>query len=355
MTARAEHIHDPASVIRKNLNRWETPYVELDIFGTGSAGRIAEIVDAFCRKHLGSRLAGYLFQTSSAGSTHGVHLEDGRDVVIKARPPVQANPDMKHDLASLETVFRVTQWLHARAYPCPRPILGPAPLAGGIATVDEYLVRGERGDGFQPGRRRAIAEGLAELIKLLRSCDVPASRLSPCVLCSGLYPQPHGRIFNFEATAAGAEWIDDFARRARRLEARGDFPVLAHSDWRVEHLRFLDGRIAAVYDWDSLSLRPETEQVGISSHGFTADWSLSGVRRIPSARDIREYVADYEQARGRNFTRRERRSVFATSVFWIAYGARCMHSLEPLKAEWEENTFPYLLRTEGEALLADAQ
>ena len=41
-------------------------------------------------------------------------------------------------------------------------------------------------------------------------------------------------------------------------------------------------------------------------------------------------------------------------VYCIAYGARCMHSLDPGKTEWEENTWPYLLRTEGDALMCEA-
>jgi aminoglycoside phosphotransferase (APT) family kinase protein len=70
---------------------------------------------------------------------------------------------------------------------------------------------------------------------------------------------------------SAAEWIDAFAQRARAAEAHEGKPVLAHADWRVEHLRFQDGRIVATYDWDSLAFRPETELVGISAHGFTAD------------------------------------------------------------------------------------
>ncbi|MGH7766285.1 MAG: hypothetical protein ACREQP_02425, partial [Candidatus Binatia bacterium] len=93
---------------------------------------------------------------------------------------------------------------------------------------------------------------------------------------------------------------------------------------------------------------------GISADAFTADWTLKGVRRIPTAEDIRAYVADYETARGRPFSKRERRSLFASCVYAIAYGARCTHSRAPGKIEWEENTFPYLLRTEGEALFAEA-
>lgn len=109
----------------------------------------------------------------------------------------------------------------------------------------------------------------------------------------------------------------------------------------------------AVYDWDSLAFRTETELVGGSVHGFTADWTREGVRRIPSAEDIRAYVSDYEYVRGQSFTKRERRSVFASCVYWSAYGARCTRSLFPGTTEWEEDTWPYLLRTEGEALLAE--
>ena len=81
----------------------------------------------------------------------------------------------------------------------------------------------------------------------------------------------------------------------------------------------------------SLAFRPETELVGISAHGFTADWTLEGFRRIPTADDIRAYVADYEAAREQPFSKNELRSLFALCVYCIAYGTRCAHSLEPDK------------------------
>jgi hypothetical protein len=168
---------------------------------------------------------------------------------------------------------------------------------------------------------------------------------------AALYPQPHGKIFDFEKTAEGAEWIDDFARRACAREDREGVPALRHADWRVEHLRFQDGKIVATYDWDSLAFTPETKLVGISAHGFAADWSLPNVRRIPSGADIRAYIDDYAQRRGRSFSRQERQSVFVSCVYQIAYGARCQHSLHPDTKEWEQDTWPHLLRTEGEILL----
>jgi hypothetical protein len=201
---------------------------------------------------------------------------------------------------------------------------------------------------------KTIAYGLAELIELLRSFTGEVSCLQHFQRSESLYPQPHSKLFDFEKTAKGAEWIDSFAARARQAEAHEGNPVLGHADWRVEHLRFQDGRIVASYDWDSLAFSPETELVGISAHSFTADWALEAVRRIPTADDIHAYVADYEHARGQSFSNRERRSLFATGVYLVAYSARCTHSLQPDKRDWEEDTWPYLLRTEGEALLREA-
>ena len=347
-------VRDPVDLIQTEIQTWESPFVELDCFGTANAEQIAEIVNEFCRAHLGSRLRGYFFYRASVGSTHALLLEDDREVVIKVRPPPETNPDLRLDKNSLEAICAVMTWLAERNYPCPRILLGPTPLARGLATVEEFLDYGECGNGFEPTCRKVIASGFVELIERLRSFDGEVSSLKHFQRGKSLYPQPHSKLFDFEKTAKGAEWIDAFARHARQAEAHEGEPVLGHGDWRVEHLRFQDDRIVATYDWDSLAVRPETALLGLCAHGFTADWSLANVRRIPTATDIRAFAADYEAARGRPFSKRERQSLFAHCVYFIAYGARCAHSLEPDKGEWGEDTWPYLLRTEGEALLGEA-
>lgn len=345
------YISDPIETIRAEIATWDSPFVELDCFGTDNADRIARMVDQFCRAHLGSGVRGYHFYHASVGSAHGIQLEDGRNVVVKVRPPPEINPNLSLDAKSLEVICAVTGWLSDHGYPCPKVLLGPTPLSRGLASVEEFLDYGERGNGFDPHCRKIIAAGFAELLDHLCSFPGDASCLKHFWRGDPLYSQPHSKLFDFEKTAAGAEWIDDFARRARQAEAHPGPLLLGHADWRVEHLRFDNGRIVATYDWDSLACWTETELVGISAHGFTADWSGENVRRVPAADDIRAYVADYEEARGHQFSKRERQSLFAHCVYFIAYGARCSHSLEPSKKEWEVDTWPYLLRTEGEELL----
>jgi hypothetical protein len=147
-------VHDPSETIQKKIQTWDTPFVELDCFGTDNAERIAEMMNDFCRNNLGSNIRGYLFYGSSVGSTHGIQLEDGRRIVIKARPPAETNPYPKFDRISLEAICNVMRWLAARDYPCPRPILGTLPLGNGLATVEEFMDVGNRGNGFDPVCRK---------------------------------------------------------------------------------------------------------------------------------------------------------------------------------------------------------
>lgn len=348
-------LQDPVALIQKDLDEWDgPPYVELDIFATDDARSIARIISDFCEEQLGSKPAGYLFCASGIGNSHGVKLEDGREVMIKARPPAHTNPDMIHDRKSLDIICQAMRWLQSRGYPCPKLLLGPTPIGRGLATVEEYFERGEHADAFQPAYRKIVAAGFFELIDRLRSFEGDVSGVQLFRRGAALYPQPHSKIFNFETTAAGAEWIDDFARRARRLEIADGISVLGHCDWRVEHLRFQEGRIVATYDWDSLVFRPETELVGSAANGFGADWSLPNVRRIPTGNDIRAFIADYEDTRGRPFSQRERQSAIASCVYCLAYGSRCGHSIDPKRIDREEDSAAYVLRTEGEALLAEA-
>jgi hypothetical protein len=342
-------IRDPVSTIQADLDTWETPFVEIDAFGTADAGHIAAMIDAFAREQLGAGVTGYLFYSASVGSTHGIELEDGRRVVIKVRPPSETNPCLPLDRNSLEQIVAAQRHLADAGYPCPTPLLGPFPLARGLATVETWHAGGETRDGHDARVRALLAAGLHEhaaiLEPLLQSArpahfDVPPDRL---------FPQPHSKLFR--PSDADTGWVRDLARRARELaESVPSRPCFGHCDWRVEHVRFQGDAIVATYDWDSVALVPEIRMVGVDAHGHTADWSQDAVRRVPTCEGILGFIADYERARGSPFTAAEHRGARAWAAYWIAYGAWI--SIHPGDRDWPDDSWPALLRACGKLLLS---
>jgi hypothetical protein len=169
-----------------------------------------------------------------------------------------------------------------------------------------------------------------------------------------LWPTPHSPLFDFEATAEGAQWIDELARRSRQVAPAGR-RVVAHFDWRAEHFLFEGDRIATVYDWDSLHFDHEPIAVGAAAHAFTAQRDDDTVPPAPSGDEILEFIDDYERARGRRFDRQERRACHASSVYSLAYTSRCGHCLDPHEHNLRSSAFRRTLREAGPRLLAGAR
>ncbi|HEY6890946.1 MAG TPA: hypothetical protein VI300_24295 [Solirubrobacter sp.] len=334
---------------------WDGPrHLEEEIFGTGDGDRIAACVDRFCARELGSPIERYEFFASSVMSVHGVRLRDERRVVVKAGRP-------RVDAEYLSAVQLVQARLISQQFPCPRPVLGPTALAGGVAVVEELLDRGLRASAHDPPIRAAMARGLARIVECCRELgDLPG--LGPSLFASpaagALWPQPHDARFDFTGTAGGAEWIDALAARARtRLAAGCGALVVGHCDWRAEHVRFEGEALVATYDWQSLAVVREPELVGAAAHAFTADWRTHQARRLPTLDEARAFVADYEAARAARFSPAERAAIDAAWVYATAYGARCEHCDERRGMAWaggtsREDSYRGLLARNGEALLA---
>ena len=205
-----------------------------------------------------------------------------------------------------------------------------------------------------------MAFTLASQVDLSR-CFVSLQGLRPSLLASPgadqLWPEPHEARFDFVASARGAEWIDELASAARqRLANSSGKLVVAHADWRAEHVRFDHGEIVASYDWQSLAVGSEPALLGQIGHGFTADWSIDQERRTPTLEEFREFITDYEAARGEHFSRAERQTINAAWVYPNAYGARCEHSDLILGMPWadadrSDDTYRGLLAHHARALL----
>lgn len=226
----------------------------------------------------------------------------------------------------------------------------------------EELRPGALADGHDGRIRRALAAGLCRLVIAAEPLGLIADLGSPVLLRSPgapLWPEPHDLRFDFEATADGAEWIDDLARHAQdrmaaAMAARPAAPVIGHLDWRVGNVAFEGGLITAIYDWDSIAMAPEPFVVGAAAAQFSADWA-SGAG-LPSVEEMKAFVTEYEESRGRPFDAGERDLLDASNLVACAYGARCQHSdvmlgtasVRPSSTDWSR----LLRQRAGETLLA---
>lgn len=313
------------------IGDWDDPpSVEPAVFGTADPRAIAAQVEAFCATRFGAGIGRPLFYQSSVGAAFGLVLTDGRRVVVKAH---QAGVAPEY----LRAVQTVTRHLAGAGFPCPAPLLAPTPLGHGLATAEACVDDGECCDPHQPWVRRAMAETLARQLLLARdfialtglTAGLAAGDLPPAVL----WPTPHSALFDFVATATGAEWIDEIAWRARRLlAAPAGEPAVGHCDWSGKHFRFVAGQVRMIYDWDSLRVAAEPVIVGRAAHAFTAMYDTPWEGKVPTAPSFEEvlaFIAEYEVARGAPFTAAERRTCGAACAYSLAYSARCSHAGDP--------------------------
>jgi Ser/Thr protein kinase RdoA (MazF antagonist) len=315
------------SVISARIEAWggaELPLERLT-FGTTEPDAIAAAIDAWCRGNLGAGIAQYHFFDSSSGSVHGVRLRDGRDVVVKVH-----RPDLT--LAYLDAISTVQRAFAERGLPASRPLTGPVPYGPVHITAETMLESGQPADGHDPTVRAALARGLARVAVVGRAMDldgIDALHHPTAMPPDALYPPPHSARFDFDATAAGAEWIDAYARRARTVLATADPgpDVLVHGDWRIENANVAGGEVVAIYDWDSVCVEPELYAVATSSVTFCVDWSRPVGEHFPTNAEIRAFIGEYEIARGAPFSDAQRGLLAARIVYGLSYGARCEHAV----------------------------
>jgi hypothetical protein len=326
------------------VTQWQSPggVVEELVFGTRVEAAIDAAVDAFCRTHLAAAVGEVLFRATSVGVVYGVRLNDGRRVVVKAHQP-------RESAQALEAVHRVQARLHREGFPCPAPLVAPTTLAHGLAVAEELVDAGEFRDTHEPAYRRLMAEALARHLELTRACGRPAALGGGWGMYTPgrLWPRElHTPILDFEATAAGAQWIDAIAAKAKERAAAAGELVVGHHDWSGKHFRFAGDRVTVVYDWDSVRLGHEAVIVGNAAMTFTANFDLPGLKLTPTPDEVRAFVDEYSAARPIPLSRTEREQVAACATFIAAYTARCEHcGHRGYDATNDPNSFTWALRT----------
>jgi hypothetical protein len=290
---------------------WPGGRIERSIFGTADPHEIWAQALAACPDAVDC----FAFEVS-VGALFGLRLLDGAEVALKIHTD-------RSDDRYLVAVQRVQAHLWERGFPCPRP-LGVRPRA----TLEEWRAEGTYRDAHEPAVRRVLAACLAELLRLTGELE-PPDGLEPFFPPPGapLWPRPHNVLFDFDATAAGADWIDRIARKAKeqRDAPRGRLAI-GHGDWSVKHFRFAGLRPTVVYDWDSLNTDYESVFVGAAAASFTYTEHLP-IAVWPDVDEAKAFIDEYESARETPFSDAERRATRAAAVYSRAYSTRCTHAV----------------------------
>jgi hypothetical protein len=322
--------------------------VEKVVFGTRDLVEIDALLRGFCVSELRSSIAEELFRETSVGVVFGLLLTDGRRVVVKVHQPREA-------ISRLQATHVIQAALFDAGLPCPQPLIGPAALGSGHATVETLLDTGEFRDTHDPLCRHLIATALAHHLAVTGERPVPKALSGGWSLLAGDRPWPadaHSPIFNFAATSAGAEWIDALGEQAKAVIAPTGRSIAGHSDWSGKHFRFAGDAITAIYDWDSLAVRSEEALVGTAAMTYTTRFDLPDLPRFPTPDEMRAFVDEYSTARSAPLTTREREQIAAHGLLLAAYTARCEHcGLNGYDATNDPGSFTTALRAHGTAYL----
>ncbi|MCS7475769.1 phosphotransferase [Umezawaea endophytica] len=290
-----------------------------------TADDLPDWLPAWCADHLGAEPADVLFELRSISVVFGLRLASGRDVVVKAR----------EDDGRAASCVAAQARLAERGFPCPAPVT-PVVAVGALAVHAEVFRPGGeelRGDSPDVATRCAsvFARLMAELAAVAVAPPLPNPRWARWDHADpGLWPAI-GFLDARDQSAVPAHVVDAAVRARERLLAT-DLPrVLGHADFEAQNLRWRDGRVWAVHDWDSLAWQPEAALVGAACGAFA---SASPPTLAPIASSAAFLVA-YQDFRGRRFTEEELEVAWAASLWTAAHNARweALHGDPPVSGE----------------------
>jgi hypothetical protein len=274
-------------VIAARLEDPEDVVLARDILGTTHPDEIAAQVAAF----VPGASACTLF-TQSVGAVFV--LERGGDrVVLKVHRLGSGLRDFDHE-REIEAVYGAQAALAAAGVACARVLHPPRHFSPGrIGVVMSHLDPKPVDEPHTTGP--ILAAEAARLILLLEGHSLPTRTRLP----ETLFPAPHNALFDFGR--AGGEWIDERAVRARSVFDRAVTPVAMHTDFSCANVRVVGGRVAAIYDMDSVCNADEVRTVASMAVHFTisgdAPWTW------PTRDEACSFVTAYEAARGTTLDR----------------------------------------------------
>lgn len=270
-------------------------------------------LSAWCRLHLDSEISEVLFRIGHLSTVVGVELTSSRRVVVKVRAAA-------HRLLGCATVHRR---VFEQGFPCPEPLVDPAPMGNLVASA-EAMTTG--GDVFPTSSRRPapFATALVRLVNLapkpaeVPSLDPPPPWTNPDFTRPDLWPTPDDRIVDLNEVN-GPSWIDEAGRIAReRLASSTSDLVIGHADWYTANLRWKGDDLYTAWDWDSAIAAPESVIAGLASSVYP----VTDVGTEATVAESEAFLDAYQGARQHPFDGDEITEAWAAGLWVRAFDAK---------------------------------
>jgi hypothetical protein len=281
---------------------------------------VPEWLASWCRTHLGAAPAEVLHESVHMSEVYGLRLTDGRAVAVKSRP----------DQAGREaTCVEVQRFAVLNGFPAAAPITGVTLHRGRAVHAEQWRPEGEVLRGDDAATARKFAAPLAKLVDL--GADIEVGGREPGAVEPPL-PNPEWtrwdhdepgvwpRIPYFEGgdESRVPGFVVEAAARVRERLSEIYLPrVLGHADWESQNMRWRDGTLWAVHDWDSIAWLPEAAIAGAASGAFAshAEPTLAPIASSEA------FLETYQEKR-RAFDDEEIEVAWAASLWLALHNAR---------------------------------
>jgi Phosphotransferase enzyme family len=281
----------------------------------GRQGQIDPAVAEWCLQWLGATPLHLLFEGGHLSGVVGLDLSDGRQVVVKIRPPA----------ARIVGCVAVQRHLFAAGFPCPEPLAGPAPIGSATATAETYIPGGDVLD-VDAAAPALFAKLLVDLVRLAPpAATIPTLEPAPPWVgwnhdATGTWPRPDDLDVDLNAKP-GPPWIDKIGRslRERLLKVAGEVQI-GHLDWESHNIRWNGQKPVAVHDWDSVAALSEPAIAGTAATVFTS--SPDGRTVAASIQQTEAFLDAYQAMRGARWNREEEEACWAAGMWVLTYNAK---------------------------------
>ncbi|MBN9755571.1 MULTISPECIES: hypothetical protein [unclassified Pseudonocardia] len=271
-------------------------------------------VGPWCRENLGSEPVEVLFAVAQMSVVLGLCLDDGAEVVLKAR---------EDDSRAKACVLAQAQ-LAERGFPCPRPLTAAISSGGMVLHAEEFRPGGEVSGGDTPEVASRYGGVFGWLLAELQNVRVAPPLPNPRWVCwdhAGRGVWPSIGFLDQRDQSVVPQFVEDIAQRVRARLRGADAPcVLGHSDFEAQNLRWHGPTLWALHDWDSLAWQPEAALVGAASGAFPR--SPGEPPTLASLTSSEAFLNAYQNVRGRPFTPDELELAWAASLWPAAHNAR---------------------------------